>query len=228
MVQIIEENRKPSFGENFSQAIGGALQGAGQFQEHLKSQKMNQQAIQTANKLLGMDTSGFDPETRKQLVLQKFKQEGDLNLQSNKFANEMQKNTEKKDEEILPLEGAFDILNRMKALRKKGNLGIGSTYSPFSQTRKEAGEYEQLGKSLIQYATNIPIRNRIEFETLAENLYDPTTTDAKAEGILDAMQRIIENSIQAAGGQISKNKSSIGANKTGQRKPLSSFSVGAK
>lgn len=228
MIQIIQEKRKPSFGEKFSNAVGAGIQGADQIMQGIESGRRNEQAIQTANQLLGFDTSGLDPDTRKALMLQGFKQQGEMDLANNKFANEMQKTNQDTQEKVKPLEGALDILNQMKSLRKKGNLGIGSTYSPFGQTRKEAGEYEQLGKALIQYATNIPIRNRIEFETLAENLYDPTTTDAKAEGILNAMQRIIENSIQSAGGQISKGSSSIGSSKNQQRKPLSSFSIGAK
>lgn len=150
----------------------------------------------------------------------------EMDLEQKKFDNELNKKNTKKEEEILPLRGAMDTLNRMKLLRKKGNLGIGSTYSPFAKTRKEAGEYEQLGKSLIQYATNIPIRNRLEFETLAEKLYDPTTTDATAEGILNAMERIITNSLQAAGGETLQNKLSMESAGTNQRPPLSSFRKG--
>ncbi len=41
------------------------------------------------------------------------------------------------------------------------------------------------------------IRNQKEFEVLAEKLYDPNIRDADAEGILNAMTRIIENSMKA-------------------------------
>jgi len=229
MPQIIEENRRPSFAQNFGQAIGGALQGANQFQEMQKSQKMNAQANQMASQLLGFDTSGMEPKTRDQLIMEKFRQEGALNLQENKFKQDAEALTQKTDVEnrqkIEPLRGAMDALNRMKSLRKKGNLGLGSSYSPFSSTRKDAGEYEQLGKSLIQYATNIPIRNRIEFETLAERLYDPNITDASAEGILNAMERIINTSLSAYGAQStqeSSTKASVGS-KQQNRPPLTQF-----
>jgi hypothetical protein len=76
MPQIIEENRRPSFAQNFGQAIGGALQGANQYQDFQKSQKMNSQANQMAQQLLGMDVSGLDPKTRDQLILESFKQQG--------------------------------------------------------------------------------------------------------------------------------------------------------
>lgn len=101
-------------------------------------------------------------------------------------------------ENLAPFESALETLDQMEKLGKKGNLGIGTkvrgVYSP--ETRKHAAEYERLGKSLIQYSTNIPIRNRQEFETLAHDLYDPSINDASREGILSAMRRIIVNSMR--------------------------------
>jgi hypothetical protein len=221
MVQIIQENKRPSFGQKFSNAVGVGLDIGSQMMQQNEAKKINQQANQMASELLGFDTSGLDPKAREQLIIQAFKQQGAENLQSGKFKQEAEALRGKKEEQLLPLQGAMDTLNRMKVLRKKGNLGIGSTYSPFEGTRREAGEYEQLGKSLIQYATNIPIRNRIEFETLAENLYDPTITDAKAEGILNAMERIIKNSLESSGEESMPSKSS-----NDQRPALSSFRRG--
>lgn len=99
------------------------------------------------------------------------------------------------------LNSALDTISRMRSISKKGNLGFGlgirKLYNP--EARRESGEYEQLGKSLIQYASNIPIRNKVEFETLAENLYDPSKTDDEREGILSAMERIIKSSMGKEG-----------------------------
>jgi len=208
--------------------MGGLAENIGPAVEKYQQNQNQAQQNKLASQLLGVDASGLDPKTRNQMIMESFKQQGAENLQSNKFKQEAEALRGKKEEKTLPLQGAMDTLNRMKSLRKKGNLGIGSTYSPYSSTRKEAGEYEQLGKSLIQYATNIPIRNRIEFETLAENLYDPTTTDAKAAGILDAMERIITNSLQSAGGEISQTQPSKRSMENNQRPPLSSFRIGAR
>jgi len=72
MVQIIKENKRPSFAEQFSNAIGSGLQGINQIQ----NMQREQQASQTAGDLLGFDLSGFDPETRKALMVEKLKQEG--------------------------------------------------------------------------------------------------------------------------------------------------------
>ncbi len=63
------------------------------------------------------------------------------------------------------------------------------------ETAKHRGEYQTLGNSLISYASNIPIRNRQEFEKLAGHIGDPNITDAEAEGILDGLERIINNSL---------------------------------
>jgi len=102
-------------------------------------------------------------------------------------------------EKIAPLQGALQVINNMEELGNKGNLGIGSSaYQIISpETRKDREEYEQLGKSLIQFASNISIRNQAEFNTLAEKLYDPSISDAGRKGILDAMKRIIQNSMNA-------------------------------
>jgi len=225
MVQIIEENKRPSFMQHI---MGGLADNIGPAIEKYQQNQNQTQQNKLASQLLGFDASSLDPQTRNQMLMESFKQQGAENIQRNKFANEMQKNQEKQLENLVPLQGAMDTLNRMKLLRKKGNLGIGSTYSPFEETRKQAGEYEQLGKSLIQYSTNIPIRNRIEFETLAEGLYDPTITDAKAEGILNAMERIIKNSLQAAGGETFQNQRPGSLAGSNQRPPISSFKIGAK
>lgn len=159
----------------------------------------------------------------------------DLQMQPQKdFAKQIKEQSEKQEKNrqaLAPLQGAMDALNRMRELRAKGNLGIGASYSPFAKTREQAGEYEQLGKSLIQYATNIPIRNRLEFETLAEQLYDPNITDATAKGVLNSIERIIRNSMaefQESGQQqinapgITKPKIQAGIGEMG-RPSISSF-----
>lgn len=125
------------------------------------------------------------------------------NMAENEFERrqESKKAKTKHQESIAPLQSAFETIDRMEKLGKKGNLGIGTkvrgVLSP--EARKDAAEYERLGKSLIQYSTNIPIRNRQEFETLAHDLYDPSINDASREGILMAMRRIIENSMKQYG-----------------------------
>lgn len=72
MIQIIQENKRPSLGQKFSNALGVGLQGAGQIMQ----QNQQQQAAQRAKQQFGIDVSGFDPETQKALLVEAFKQQG--------------------------------------------------------------------------------------------------------------------------------------------------------
>lgn len=210
MIQILDENRRRTPAENFASAFGGLLQQGNQFMQQQK--QMQEQAKQKAAiaKVLGVEHQDLPLEFQKMAY--------ESQLKGNEAAKKLQG---EQQEKLQPLQGALDIIGQMRNLRKKNNLGIGATFSPFAETRKQAGEYSQLGKSLIQYATNIPIRNKLEFETLAEELYDPNITDAAAEGVLDAMERIINNSIQSVGGA----QGNVQANQPQQQKrpPLTAF-----
>lgn len=245
MVQIIPPGtRNPSFVERLSQGVGRGLEMGNQLMGKHQEKQAIQEQSQKLSQLTGMDLSGVNPETQKaivQLALQakqreseqgnKFKYDSDLQKEKYGFEEQLQQNKpasasdlkakKEEQENFNALQGAQDTLNRMKSLRKKNNLGRGSAAVGFfgGETAKDRGEYEQLGKSLIQHATNIPIRNRIEFETLAKKLYDPSIPDKEAEGILNAMERIINNSIKSySGGESSSQEG---------KKPLSAF-VGKK
>ena len=97
---------------------------------------------------------------------------------------------------VAPFENALSTLDKMKKIGKRGSLGFGTSLSPFASTQKDAAEYSRLGKSLISLASTIPIRNEKEFEVLSNDLFDPTLTDAKREGILSAMEKIIRSSME--------------------------------
>jgi len=95
MVQIIEENKRPSFGQNFASAIEGGIKGYNQFNKNEKTNKM-------AQELLGMDVSGLDPETKKALLVEGLKQKGKgkRNLDTQEFLTRLRdKKTPNKNEE---------------------------------------------------------------------------------------------------------------------------------
>lgn len=73
MVQIYEENRRPSFAQSIMQGLTEGVAPAIQYYQ--KSQNESK-ANATAKELLGMDLSGFDPETRKALMVEGLKQQG--------------------------------------------------------------------------------------------------------------------------------------------------------
>ena len=104
---------------------------------------------------------------------------------------------EKEDERNKDLNLALQTVGEMRRIRAKKNLGRGSSLLGWfgGEAAKDRGEYETLGNSLIQYASNIPIRNRVEFEKLAGRLSDPDITDKEAEGILDGLEKIISGKL---------------------------------
>jgi len=199
MVQIIQEQSRHKkgtpIGEQFSKAFSGGLQAYEKMQKE-KAQQLQSQEESKALEELGIDPRIKDPK----LIAEMFKQKHEEKMLGQKQSfDEKLKSSEKKqksEEKTAPLQSALGIVEEMRNIRKKGNLGLGTSWSPFASTQKDAATYEQLGKSLISYASTIPIRNQVEFQTLAEKLYDPTITDAHAEGILDAMERIISGSLE--------------------------------
>ncbi len=164
------------------------------------------------------------PEIRKQVIAntsaeQRENRKNEINQQF-----ELRKAEKENKKARAPFEGALNSINKMKNLGKKGNLGFGlGMRKPFSkEARKDSSEYEILGKGLIQFISDIPIRNRTEFEVMAHDLYNPSKTDAEREGILDALQGKIENALRAlsSGGNPG---SSQEAPQQQERPPLQSF-----
>ena len=76
MVQIIEENRKPSTGEKFAQAFGGLANLASQYGQNRQQQQQMQQQNETIKNLTGMDVSGLDSKQRELVLGEMLKQQG--------------------------------------------------------------------------------------------------------------------------------------------------------
>lgn len=226
MVQVIGQGRtKPSNkSQQFFEAFSNLAQGAGNALMQNQSEKLNEEKRLKENALIARLT-GRDENELQDLRDDKIRQE-----LVGSYLKAQNKDNSKELEKVSSLQSALETVNVMKDIRKRGNLGFGSSvtglFSP--ETRKDRGEYERLGKSLIQYSTNIPIRNKQEFETLAHDLYDPSITDAEAEGILDAMVRIIENAMRPheklQGGQSQNFAPS--RNPSNKKRSLTSFVLG--
>lgn len=223
MPQIIDEYRPKSTQERFGQAFANAGQSLGkaipEYMEKMEKEKQNEKESQQYRHLTGRLLSS-DPETRKMEIEYALKGE----LEENKRGDELSgKSAEKKR----ALMSGIETVNRMKNIRKGGRLGMLSGINGMfsAQTRKDRGEYSQLGKSLISLSTDIPIRNRLEFDTLAEKLYDPSLTDAEAEGVLKAMEQILNQSL-GLDNQQQRQEVSLGPdspNMVGKKPPLTSF-----
>lgn len=191
-------------------------------------QKQQQSQQEDALQQLMQQTQGMDPEDAIQQIFGAkgvpFEQKKTIAQVKRDAQVQTQKKQElakKREEEIEGLGGALETVDRMRDIRANGRLGIlsrGTQFFPGGEdTRKDRGEYAQLGKSLISYATNIPIRNKFEFEVLAKKLHDPNITDAEAEGVLDAMERILNNALS------SKNQTRTRKGVKGKKREISSF-----
>ena len=207
--------RKPSALKNFSNTIGESLQMENQRQEQMKQLAQENEAIKQN---FGIDLTGInDPKQRQNIVQQMQQSQNQIQKLSleNQFKNQIQnqKQAQENQEKVAPLDSALQTVNDMRNIRKKGNLGRASSITGFfgGETAKDRGEYVTLGNSLIQHASSIPIRNKAEFEKLAGKLSDPSITDDEAEGVLNAMESLINRSLEgfsSQGEQPKKNKKS--------------------
>ncbi len=224
MVQIIPNNQRRSFGEEVLSGVNAAVPGIQEFlsgHENRRNQDLMRNQENEAAKRMGLDLSGIsDPKMREKafefamkeksnessgrrnfenqskLQREKYGFENDLSGRKNELkAKELEG---KRQESLAPLQAGLKTISEMRNIGSKGNLGRGSAIKGFfgGETGKDRATYERLGKSLISLSSNIPIRNKIEFETLAHDLFDPSIPDSAREGILDAMELIINQNMQ--------------------------------
>ena len=221
-------NLAAEFAGNFS---SGLMEGGNQGLERRKAkqaedlrkgeQKEIRQKENAALLNLGYDLRDIEePETRKQIIANTAADQ----REARKSEASREKNEREVREKASPYEGALKTVQEMRDIGKKGRLGFGSGIRGLlsKDTRNDRAKYTQLGKSLIQFASNIPIRNKAEFETLAHDLYDPSITDASREGILDAMEAIISNSLRSMSPQMQNEQEPV-APQQKERPPLQSF-----
>lgn len=183
--------KRSSFGEEFGSAFGGGF-GKGMVSglESRKEKSAQEEENKSLEENYGIKLRGVsDPKQRQQIV-------------AAKLQGKDAKGEQEREESLHDYEAAADTVNRMREIRKKGNLGRGSSIFGYfgGETAKHRGEYQTLGNSLIQIASTIPIRNREEFKKLAGSIGDPDITDAEAEGILNGLEKIINDSVEKFGG----------------------------
>lgn len=211
--------------EKFSNAIQSGLQGFADMASERERMKQESEKEISKQKFLEQKLSQ-EHENAKDLQAQRYGFEKELAEEKHKDVGAKLKGDQ--ENKINQFQSGLDTIQRMRGLGKEGRLGFGShVISKFGgKTAKDVGEYEQLGKSLIQLSSNIPIRNKAEFEALAENLYDASLPDSQREGILNAMERIIRNGLESISPEEQQEIPSRMRQETSnkkERKPLTSF-----
>lgn len=209
---VLPEFEQSSGLDDFLQGISNVGTAYG---DMVTQQSQNKKTADLVAQMTGLSpdqVEGIDPQHYKELLryggemgLQKLKERGLLAAEALKG----QKGDLTGEQRVQQIQDAKSRLNKMRELRTKGNLGgwIKAGAHHFGgESARDKGEYEQLGKSLISLASNIPIRNRQEFDTLSERLYSASITDAEAQGVLDGMEQILDASLKEAmtglGGEI--------------------------
>lgn len=191
-IQIIQENRKPSSFDKFSQLAG---QGAELATQNLMSrEKKNAQELQnrkenTQLKKLGFDVEGLTPELKKEVVsrmlqgkqqeelqTQKYDREDQLAGLKPKAAADLKFEKEVSDEKQIKQTGQ-DAFNGLANLLKKNNVGFGSGFIsslPFgTETQKDVGEFTSLTGGLEAMLVDMVSRGTLSntrFQYITENL----------------------------------------------------------
>jgi hypothetical protein len=208
MVQVLAANPKPrkrSFGEQLSEGVQKAIPMAQQYYDQYQDQKQDQAARESENKSLmenyGINVSGLSPEMRKSVVAEQLKGQKRMELENSRNALKSSQPSAqelKNKEKLASYSGAINTINKMEEIGKKGNLGVGTSFwqAIDPNARQDAGAYETLGKSLISFISDIPIRNKAEFEVMAHSLYDPSISDSKRQGILEGLKFRIEEAMK--------------------------------
>lgn len=148
MPQIIQENRRPSFGQQFSQAIGAGLNANSQIMQQKQQQEKNSQANQMASELLGFDVSGFDPKSRDTFMLEGLKQRG----KANKFSEEMEFDRE-----------SYDVLKNQFG-KKFADIWKTSTEGGRTELLKQGLDATLRGQDINEILSQVPDEQIIESE----------------------------------------------------------------
>lgn len=220
MVQIIEENRKPSSSERFSQAIGGGINAFSQLrnmqqekqqQEKQKMQQMQQMEQENeAAKRMGIDLSGIqNPEMRKmalQYALMGQNKESEQNRQFGfqREENELQRQSKadqlagkgKEGEEVKNT--AQNAFNSAASLLKKGNLGLGSGVKSKlfgGETARDVGQFQSALGGIEAMLVDMVSRGSLSdarFKYITETLLPKTSDrDETIKGKLTGLAQIL-------------------------------------
>jgi hypothetical protein len=111
-----------------------------------------------------------------------------------------------KADETEKFSNGMEILQKMRQIASKKNIGRGSSILGFfpGETARDRSEFAQLGKSLIPIvAAGVPIRNQREFDEYKKVITDPSSSLSDIEGAISGLEGIFQLKL---GGKSSKNE----------------------
>ena len=226
MLQVIQERKKPSFGEKFSRAVGTGLEMGNQFMKEQQSEKLKEEKNKQLQQLTGMDLSSLPPEMQQKAfehAMQKQLQEQKYGFESEKTARKLREEQAEKDESHQITQDAF---NRLVDLYP--SLGRGSDILGMfgGKTAEKSGEFTSLTGALESHLVEMVNKGTLSntrFKYITETLLPkPTDTRDTIKGKLKGLAQILNLDIGKLGGK----SGSIGGTNKQERPPLSSFRIG--
>jgi hypothetical protein len=218
-IQVLESNKKPSFGQRFSNAVGAGLQSGQQLMQQRNAQKMQGERNKQINQLAGMDISNLPENIQQEFFKNKFAKE----LQADKYRFENQKKGEelrgKQEQEEASkkiTQGAFD---RIAQLIPKVGKGSGVLGMFGGKQAEHTGEFSSLTGALESHLVEMVNKGTLSntrFKYITETLLPkPTDTQDEIKGKMKGLAQILDLDPSVLGsGPISKE---------GKRPPLSAF-----
>jgi hypothetical protein len=189
-IQIIEENRKPSFSEKLNMGLKAGARELNKFSENHQKNRQAQQENE-ALKLMGIDISGIhDPKMREKAVdfahqmgLQKDKYQRENELLKGKGPSTEDKKFNKViEDEKRVKQTAQNSFNSLSRILNKNNIGYGSeVWGQLSggETLRDTGEFQSATGGLEAMLVDMVNRGTLSnsrFEYITKNLL-PTSTD---------------------------------------------------
>lgn len=192
----------PRFGSRIGQVLGQSIgQSIGAGTDSFSDQKIIQGLPENPSTMdLIKAMSRLSPRGHQSIApafQEMIREQGAQKQEAQKQEVTQKKSQDKQDN----LKQALETIKTQREIVKRGHLGP-QFFAPGSpgfnvflnlepERLKDRAKYARLGKSLISLSSTIPIRNRQEFETLAESLYDPSLRNEEIEGVLEAMEQIV-------------------------------------
>ena len=196
MVQILQENKRPSFGQKFSNAVGVGLQGANDFMQKKQAQEQQQQRNAQLQQLTGMDISSL-PENMQQEVLKsvfaKELQGEKYGFENEKAGQKLRGEQEEKNASKKITQGAFD---RIAQLIPKVGKGSGILGMFGGKQAEHSGEFSSLTGALESHLVDMVNKGTLSntrFKYITETLLPkPTDTQDEIKGKMKGLALILD------------------------------------
>lgn len=178
MVQFLERNDSPSFGQRFARGVGSVAQHGIPMAANMLLQREQQMGENAALKrLTGQDLGGLSPDLKSEFVKATLKQQG----------------TVKGKPEF---ESAILALDELESMVDQPGIGMSGILNPSSSARFNRGRFQSLQAAVLPIFKSMFPRGMTEkeFKFIQEN-YIPQASDTeqKIKGKIEGLRRLVQS-----------------------------------